>query len=74
MFKNPEGCSAGLLLDGAGLKGVRVGGAVVAAEHANFIINDSGATVEDVTALIELMRRTVYEKYGVALQEEICYL
>ena len=74
VFKNPEGCSAGLLLDGAGLKGVRIGGAVVAAEHANFIINDSGATVEDVTALIELMRRTVYEKYGVALQEEICYL
>ena len=74
VFKNPTDNAAGLLLDGAGLKGVRVGGAVVADEHANFIINDRGATVEDVTALIQLMRRAVYDKYGVMLQEEICYL
>ena len=74
IFKNPEGCFAGELIENAGLKGLRQGGAVVSSEHANFIINDGEATVADVKRLIAKIKRAVYDQSGVRLEEEICYL
>ncbi len=74
VFKNPDGVSAGALIEKAGLKGLRAGGAVVSAEHANFIINDGGATVADVKTLIQKIKTEVFEKLGVLLTEEIQYL
>ena len=74
VFKNPTGDYAGALIEKAGLKGLRKGGAVVSEEHANFIINDGGATTDDVRSLIETVRATVLEKFGVLLTEEIRYL
>ncbi len=71
VFKNPDGISAGALIEQAGLKGLRVGGAVVSTEHANFIINDDGATVSDVETLIQRIKATVLQKFGVTLVEEI---
>ena len=74
VFKNPEGEVAGKLIEGAGLKGLRIGGAVVSEQHANFIINDQNATSLDVRLLIEKIQEAVYQKYGVHLTEEIEYL
>ncbi|CAM3976402.1 UDP-N-acetylmuramate dehydrogenase [Deinococcus frigens] len=65
-FKNPGGMGAGRLIDEAGLKGVRVGGALIAPEHANFIVNLGGATASDVHALLDLIRTRV----GVPLELE----
>jgi len=72
----PEGipASAGALVDRAGLKGHVVGGARVSATHANFIVNDGGATAADIAALIELCRVTVAERFGVVLRDEIVRL
>ena len=74
IFKNPEGQIAGRLIEGAGLKGMRIGGAVVSDVHANFIINDKGATAQDIRALIQIIKNAVYAQYKIALQEEIRYL
>ena len=74
VFKNPQGGSAGALIEGAGLKGVRVGGAKVSEQHANFIINDQNATAKDICLLIQKIKAAVYEKYGVVLEEEIRYI
>lgn len=74
VFKNPEGNSAGKLIEGAGLKGMRIGGARVSEEHANFIINDGGATVKEIKTLIQLIKNAVCAQYRVRLEEEICYL
>ena len=74
VFKNPEGEAAGKLIEEAGLKGLRVGGAVVSQAHANFIINDRNATVADVRSLIEKIKTAVYKNCGVYLTEEIRYL
>lgn len=71
IFKNPRGMSAGMLIDQAGLKGTRIGGAEVSDRHANFIVTESGATAADVLKLIELVRDRVEEKLGVALETEI---
>ena len=71
MFKNPPGDSAGRLIDRAGLKGLRIGGAEVAAEHANFVINDGTATARDVRELTQTIRRRVRERWGVKLELEI---
>ena len=71
VFKNPPGDAAGRLVDEAGLKGTRVGGAVVSDLHANFILNDRGATVEDVEELIEIVRERVVEAAGVKLELEV---
>lgn len=69
----PDGMppSAGALIDRAGLKGQVIGGARVSPTHANFIINDGGATAADIAALIELCRATVRERFGVTLRDEI---
>ena len=71
IFKNPRGISAGLLIDQAGLKGTRVGGAEVSDRHANFIVADADATSADVLKLIELVRSRVAERLGVELETEI---
>lgn len=66
--------SAGALIDLAGLKGTRIGGAMVSPTHANFIVNAGGARAADVAALIERCRRAVQERFGVALREEVVYV
>jgi UDP-N-acetylmuramate dehydrogenase len=66
--------SAGALVDRAGLKGQRIGGAVVSPTHGNFIVNAGTATAADILALIERCRSTVRERFGVALRDEIVRL
>jgi UDP-N-acetylmuramate dehydrogenase len=72
----PEGIppSAGALVDRAGLKGARQGAARVSTTHANFIVNEGGATARDIHALIERCKFEVQAKFGVVLREEIVYL
>jgi UDP-N-acetylmuramate dehydrogenase len=70
-FRNPPGDFAGRLVEAAGLKGHRIGGAAVSERHANFIVNLGQATARDVTALIRLMRERVRERFGVALETEV---
>lgn len=84
IFQNPEAerhllpqgvpCSAGALIDRVGLKGERRGGARISPLHANFIVNEGGATAADVTALIDEARRRVKDNYGIGLREEIVRL
>ena len=74
VFVNPEGDSAGRLIESAGLKGTRIGGAVVSDLHANFIVNAGGATAADVISLVRLVRDTVKEAYGVELTPEVRFL
>ena len=74
VFKNPQGKIAGKLIEGAGLKGLRVGGAVVSSEHANFIINDKNATSAQIKTLINLIKNAVFAQYKIRLEEEIRYL
>jgi UDP-N-acetylmuramate dehydrogenase len=62
---------AGYLIAEAGLKGTRVGGAMVSVKHANFLINAGGATATDIRKLADLVKQVVYEKFGVLLEEEV---
>ena len=81
IFQNPDPareqvpagipCSAGALVDRAGLKGARSGGARVSPTHANFIVNDAGATATDIRTLIERCKQEVWAQHGVRLREEI---
>ncbi|MDR2850266.1 MAG: FAD-binding protein, partial [Verrucomicrobiota bacterium] len=71
VFRNPPGASAGKLLDEAGCKGLRIGGAYVTAFHANIIAVDSAATSSDVLALVQQMRGRVLRNSGVTLSPEI---
>ncbi|HIS69515.1 MAG TPA: UDP-N-acetylmuramate dehydrogenase [Candidatus Gallacutalibacter stercoravium] len=71
VFKRPAGHFAGGLIEQCGLKGTRVGGAVVSPKHAGFIVNDGGATSNDVRQLIELIQQTVLRETGVQLECEI---
>ena len=71
VFKRPEGHFAGTLIEESGLKGARVGGAMVSEKHAGFIVNVGNATCADVLALIEKIQNTVLEKTGVALECEV---
>ncbi len=71
MFRNPDGDSAGRLIEAAGLKGTRLGGAVVSEKHANFIVNDQRGTAADVRRLAELVRAQVRDRHGVDLAFEI---
>ncbi|MDE6691367.1 MAG: UDP-N-acetylmuramate dehydrogenase [Clostridia bacterium] len=73
VFKNPDGVSAGYLIDNAGLKGFRVGGAYVSDRHASFIINDGGSA-SDVKALIDIVKSKVLDKFGILLNEEVVYI
>jgi len=71
MFKNPASIPAGKLVDELGLKGMRVGGAMVSLEHGNFIVNDRNATAADVLQLIELVRQRARAERGVDLHPEV---
>jgi UDP-N-acetylmuramate dehydrogenase len=71
VFRNPPDDYAGRLIESVGLKGVVIGGAMISAKHANFIVNTGGATAGDVIALMELARQKVKEKRGVDLEPEI---
>ena len=71
-FKNPPGDFAGRLLEAAGAKGMRVGGAYVWEGHANVIVRGEGATASDVLALARLMRSLVFFRFGVKLEPEVC--
>jgi UDP-N-acetylmuramate dehydrogenase len=71
IFKNPPGHTAGWLIEHAGLKGRRVGGARISERHANFIVNEGGARASDVQALMAEAQRAVWERNGVWLEPEI---
>ncbi len=71
VFRNPAGDSAGRLIEAAGLKGTRIGGASVSEKHANFIVNDQRGTAADVRRLAEHVRAVVAERAGVTLEPEI---
>jgi len=71
VFKNPPGDFAARLIEAAGLKGARRGGAMISTKHANFIVNLGGATAGDVRALIELAQEEVERRFGVRLEPEV---
>jgi len=75
VFRNPaEGPSSGALIEAAGLKGLRIGGAAVSAKHANFIVNDAHGSATDVRRLAERVRAEVRRRHGVDLVFEIAFL
>ncbi|CAG9619802.1 UDP-N-acetylmuramate dehydrogenase [Sutcliffiella rhizosphaerae] len=71
IFRNPLPEYAGQLIEKAGLKGYKIGGAKVSEMHGNFIVNDDKAKAQDVLALIQFIKRTVLEKYNVSLETEV---
>lgn len=71
VFRNPPGDYAARLIEAAGLKGHRIGGAEVSEKHANFIINRDDASATDIEELIEHVRQTVLEQHGVSLKHEV---
>lgn len=71
VFKRPEGYFAGKLIEDCGLKGYTVGGAQVSEKHAGFIINLGGATSSDVLGLVDHIKQTVHDRFGVQLECEI---
>ncbi len=73
VFRNPPGDYAGRLLEAAGCKGLAVGGASVAATHANVITANPGTTASDIRALIEIMKKRVYSGFNIELAPEIVY-
>lgn len=74
IFVNPEGFSAGQLIEKCGLKGKKIGEAQISKIHANFIVNRNRAKAKDVKKLINLMKKKVKQKFGPVLKEEIEYL
>ena len=70
-FRNPPGAAAGRLIDEAGLKGSRIGDALVSHRHANFIVNLGYATCDDVLGLMEYLQRRVDRFFGVTLEPEV---
>lgn len=84
VFQNPDASrqrlpagvppSAGALVDRAGLKGARQGGAQISTRHANFVVNDGQATARDIHALIEQARQSVLDQFGVELRYEVVFL
>jgi UDP-N-acetylmuramate dehydrogenase len=84
LFQNPDPArdpvpaglpaSAGALIDAAGMKGFRVGGAMISVVHANFVVNDRSARAADVHALAAAARKAVRERFGVELRDEVVYL
>lgn len=73
VFRNPEGMSAGKLIEDAGLKGYAIGGAEISTKHANFIVNNGTATYEDILELIDYTKKKIKEIYGIdlILEQEI---
>ena len=74
VFKNPDGDSAGRLIEGAGLKGERIGQAMISSEHANVIVTEKGARASDVLALIERATSAVRSEFALELQTELAIL
>lgn len=74
IFKNPPDDYAGRLIEAAGLKGHHIGGAAVSTVHANFFINDGGATASDYHALVRHVQATVQAQFGVELEPEIEFI
>ena len=70
-FKRPEGYFAAKLIDDAGLRGFRIGDAMVSEKHCGFVVNMGNATFSDVTKLISRIQSVVYEKFGVNLEPEV---
>lgn len=70
-FRNPEGAAAGRLIEEAGLKGAKVGGAEVSRAHANFIVNSGGARADDVIELMKMVQEKVKEVHGIWLEPEV---
>ncbi len=71
VFRNPDGFFAAQLIEDCGLKGRRIGGAVISIKHANFIINENKATAADIESLITLIQKTVKQQRGILLQTEV---
>lgn len=71
IFRNPPGDYAGRLIDAAGLKGTRIGGAEISSQHGNFFINNGNATAADIFELVRITRQAVASKFGVKLELEI---
>ena len=71
VFKRPEGCYAGQLIQEAGLRGLSLGGARVSPKHCGFIVNEDHATAKDVTDLIGIVRQTVLDHSGILLEPEV---
>ena len=71
VFKNPPGNFAGALIEGSGLKGFKIGSASISEQHANFIVNEGGATADDIENLIEYTRQVVKKNYDIDLQLEV---
>ena len=71
MFKNPPGDFAGRLIEAAGLKGTRIGNAEISTLHGNFFVNYGETRAADVKALIELVQKTVFEKFAINLELEV---
>ena len=71
VFKNPPNNSAGQLIDQAGLKGKKIGGAQISDQHANFIINTGQAKAKEVLSLIRLVKKEVANQFGIELKPEI---
>lgn len=71
VFKRPAGYFAGTLIESCGLKGTRVGGAMVSEKHAGFIVNMGDATCKDVLDLIALIQKTVVMQTGIVLECEV---
>lgn len=74
IFRNPSSSSAGALIDQCGLKGLSMGGAKVSEKHANFIVNAGNSRAEDVSSLIQEIKKVVQEKKGISLETEICFI
>ena len=74
VFKRPKGYYAGALIEGAGLKGYKIGGGEVSEKHAGFIVNTGNATSKDVLDLIKHIQKCVFEKYNVMLETEVEYI
>jgi UDP-N-acetylmuramate dehydrogenase len=70
-WKNPEKVTVGKIIEEAGLKGKTIGKAMVSTLHANFIVNLGGATFQDILALMELVEKTIYERYNIHLEREL---
>lgn len=74
VFKNPPGQHIAQLIEQAGLKGYKVGGAQISQSHANIIVNTGGATAKDVVSIIKKVKDELLIRYGVAAEEEIVYI
>ena len=74
VFKRPEGYYVGKLVQDAGLKEKRIGGAMVSSKHTGFIVNIDNATCDDVVSLIKFIQKTVYEKFNVWLEPEVEFI